>query len=356
MGKPGPITARAGSGVKLRECVVQELRTRHYSPRTEKSYVGWIRRFILFHRKHPAELDEAHVNEFLSDLAVNGNVAASTQNQALAAILFLYEHVLGRPLDRIDGVVRARRPARLPVVLTRPEVDAVLAELSGTPRLVIMVLYGTGARVTEGLSLRVKDLNFDRGEITVRDGKGQRDRVTMLPRVLEPALDAHLQDVRRQHENDLQRGLGRAPLPGALVRKYPNADREWAWQWVFPATSHYLDVETGIRHRHHLHETVIQKAVRQAAMRARVSRPVTPHAFRHSFATHLLEDGYDIRTVQELLGHRDVRTTMIYTHVLNRGGRGVYSPLDRLPAGNPLTIAARYPDPPDGITNKHPPQ
>jgi len=257
-------------------------------------------------------------------------VAASTQNQGLAALLFLYEHVLEQPLNRIEGVVRARRPRRLPVVLSREDVAAVLAELDGDPYLVCALLYGSGLRVLEGLRIRVKDLDFERGESTVRDGKGRKDRITMLPAALYEPLQEHLRRVRRQHEEDLRAALGQAPLPDALARKYPNAAREWGWQWVFPASSHYLDPRTGIQHRHHLHESVIQKAVHEAARRAGLAKPATPHTFRHSFATHLLEDGYDIRTVQELLGHKDVRTTMIYTHVLNRGGRGVRSPLDRL--------------------------
>ncbi|MBI4728052.1 MAG: integron integrase [Acidobacteria bacterium] len=337
---------------RLRDRVLEDLRARHYSPRTERAYLGWIRRFIQFHGRHPREMAEEQVNEFLSDLALNGNVAASTQNQALAALLFLYQHVLDRPLDRIEGVVRARRPARLPVALTREEVQAVLTELEGIPRLVAMLLYGSGLRISEGLSLRVKDLDLRRGEILLRDGKGQRDRVTTLPRALDRPLGEHLRVIQRQHEADLARGLGRAPLPGALARKYPNADREWGWQWVFPATSHYLDRETGIRHRHHLHESVVQKAVRQATLRAGLSRPVSPHTFRHCFATHLLENGYDIRTVQELLGHRDVRTTMIYTRPEPRC-RGVCSPLDRAPSL--ASAPGRYPDPPVGIAHRQTP-
>ncbi len=316
---------------RLYDRMVELLRTQHYSGRTEQAYVHWIRRFILFHAPtHPRELAESDVNRFLTHLAIKDNVAASTQNQALAALLFLYEHVLERPLDRIEGVVRARKPKRLPVVLTRDEVDAILAQLDGVPRLVCTLLYGSGQRLLEGLRLRVKDLDFGRGEITVREGKGQKDRVTMMPEALRQALRDHLRRVRQQHETDLKSGLGQAPLPDALARKYPNASREWGWQWVFPATSHYLDRRTGVRHRHHLHESVIQKVVHQAAHQAGLAKRVTTHAFRHSFATHLLEDGYDIRTVQELLGHKDVQTTMVYTHVLNRGGRGVHSPLDRL--------------------------
>ncbi len=297
---------------RLYDRVVEALRSRHYSRRTEEAYLHWIRRFLLFHDgTHPRELAESDVNRFLTHLAVSENVAASTQHQALAAVLFLYQHVLEQPLDRIEGVVRARKPKQLPVVLTRDEAEAILTELNGVPRLVCALLYGAGLRLLEGLALRVKDLDFGCGEITVRQGKGRNDRVTMLPGVLLDALQDHLGRVRQRHEADLKSGLGQAPLPDALARKYPNADREWGWQWVFPASSHYLDRETGIRHRHHLHESVIQKAVHQAAQRVGLTKRVTTHAFRHSFATHLLEDGYDIRTVQELLGHKDVRTTMV---------------------------------------------
>ena len=316
---------------RLYDRVVEVLRARHYSRRTEEACVHWIRRFTLFHAgAHPRELGEGHVNTFLTHLAVKENVAASTRNQALAALLFLYGHVLEQPLNRIEGVIRARKPKRLPVVLTSDEVEAVLAHLDGVPSLVCTLLYGSGLRLLEGLQLRVKDLDFGRGEITVRDGKGRKDRVTMLPDALRQPLQDHLRRVRERHETDLKRGLGRTPLPNALIRKYPNADRERAWQWVFPATSYYVDGETGVRHRHHLHESVVQKAVRDATRLAGVAKPATSHTFRHSFATHLLENGYDIRTVQELLGHKDVQTTMIYTHVLNRGGHGVRSPVDRL--------------------------
>ncbi len=350
--RPSPLELFPGqASPRLYDRVVEVLRTLHYSRRTEEAYLHWIRRFLLFHaHAHPRQLAEGDVNRFLTHLAVQQNVAASTQNQALAAVLFLYEHVLEQPLNRIEGVVRARRPKRLPVVLTPEEVGAVLAHLRGVPRLVCTILYGSGLRLLEGLQLRVKDLDFGRGEITVRDGKGRKDRLTMLPNAVHEPLDEHLRHVREQHEGDLKRGLGRVPLPDALVRKYPNADREWGWQWVFPASSHYLDRGTSIQHRHHLHESVIQKAVHEAARRGGLAKHLTTHGFRHSFATHLLEDGYDIRTVQELLGHKNVETTMIYTHVLNRGGRGVHSPLDRLrkpmgieradlgrPAGRPNT-------------------
>jgi integron integrase len=321
--------------------MVGVLRGRHYSPRTEEAYLHWVGRFVAFHAgKHPRDLRENDVNLFLTHLAVERDVAASTQNQALAAILFLYERVLGEPLERIEGIVRASKPRRLPVVLTRDEVSAVFAELGGKSRLVCRVLYGSGLRLLECLELRVKDVDLRGRQILVRDGKGERDRLTMLPDAVREGLMEHLAGVRCQHALDLARGLGRVPLPSALARKYPNADREWPWQWVFPATSHYVDRRTHVRHRHHLHETVVEKDVRGASVAAAMTKHVTPHTFRHSFATHLLEDGYDIRTVQELLGHKDVRTTMIYTHVLNRGGRGVLSPLDRL--GGATTDGASY--------------
>jgi integron integrase len=313
--------------------VVRVLRAKHYSVRTIDAYLGWIGRFVRFHEgRHPRELGVQEVNEFVSYLATHGRVAASTQNQALAAVLFLHKEVFGQPLGRIEGIVRARKPKRLPVVLTRAETASILSSLLGIPRLVCMLQYGSGLRLLEALQLRVKDLDFGRGELLVRDPKGKRDRVTMLPVALHEHLSEHLGFVFEQHRSDLARGLGRVPLPGALKRKYSGADRDWPWQWVFPATSHYVDESSGVRHRHHLHESVVQKAVRQAALRVGIGKRVTTHSFRHSFATHLLEDGYDIRTVQELLGHRSVKTTMIYTHVLNRGGRGVVSPLDRTEA------------------------
>jgi integron integrase len=315
---------------RLLDRVRDAIRLRHYSPRTEEAYVGWIRRFILFRGvRHPAEMGAAEINRFLTDLAVNGHVSASTQNQAFAALLFLYQQVLQVPLEQIQGVVRANRPRRLPVVLGREEVRRVFASLDGVPLLVCRLLYGAGLRLFEALSLRVKDVDFLRQEVLVRDGKGQKDRVTILPAAVREPLRAHLDAVRRLHQRDLSRGLGRAPLPDALARKYPAADREWGWQWVFPASSHYVDRRTGMRHRYHVHESVVQRAVKEAVLRAGLAKPASCHTFRHCFATHLLEDGYDIRTVQELLGHKDVGTTRIYTHVLNRGGRGVRSPLDK---------------------------
>lgn len=297
------------------------LRTRHYSSKTIKSYLHWISRYLRFHSSiHPGFLREPTANAFLTYLAVEQNVAASTQNQALAALLFFHEYVLGQPLDRIEGVVRARKAKRLPVVLSKNEVQMILSRLQGVPRLVCMVLYGSGPRITEALTIRAKDIDFDRGELMIRDGKGQKDRVTMLPAIVRAPLLEHLGSVRAVHRADLALGLGRAAMPFALARKYRNADTEWGWQLAFPASSYYADSKTGIRHRHHLHESVVQKAVRAALIESGIAKHATAHTFRHSSATHLLEDGYDIRTVQELLGHKDVRTTMIYTHVLNRGG------------------------------------
>lgn len=324
-------TPPAPRPVKLLDRLRLACRLRRYSPRTEDAYFHWCRRFILFHgKRHPDDMGEAEVNAFLTHLAVVGKVAASTQNQAMCAVLFLYYRVLARPLGSLGGVVRADRPARLPVVLTRDEVRAVLAALAGVPRLVCVLLYGSGLRVWEALALRVHDLDFAAGVVFVRGGKGDKDRRVPLPASAAADLRDHLGVVRRQHETDLAAGLGRVPLPNALARKYPHADRAWGWQWAFPASSHYVDRDTGVRHRHHTHESVIQKAFRSAVRAAGVSKPATPHALRHSFATHLLESGADIRTVQELLGHNSVETTMIYTHVLNRGGVGVISPADRL--------------------------
>jgi len=307
------------------------MRLRRMSRRTEEAYVGWMVRFFEFHgRRDPADLGPEHVTEFLSALATRARVAASTQNQALAAILFLYREVLGRDLPWLDGLVRASRPARLPVVLSRDEVKAVLARMEGVTRLMATLLYGSGLRLLECCRLRVKDVDFGRSQILVRDGNGEKDRATMLPRAIQPDLAAHLERVRDQHRRDLAAGAGWVEVPGALARKLPAAGRDLAWQWVFPATRHYLDPETGQRRRHHLHETVLQQAVRRAVLASGIPKRATCHTFRHSFATHLLEDGADIRTVQDLLGHADVATTMIYTHVLNRGPAGARSPLDSL--------------------------
>jgi integron integrase len=315
--------------VKLLDRVRQAIRVRHYSRRTEQAYVAWIRRFIVFHgKRHPRELGEREVTAFVSHLAERG-VSASTQNQALSAILFLFEIVIGQRLAWMNEIVRAQRPVRLPVVLSRSEVSALLSRLQGTAWLMPSLMYGAGLRLLECAELRVKDINFDRNELTIRDGKGGKDRVTMLPAAVKGPLRAHLKWVNAQHEADLAAGRGCVALPGTLRAKYPNAPKEWAWQWVFPATRLYVDQETGERRRHHLHESVLQRAVKDAARAAGICRPATCHSLRHSFATHLLEAGYDIRTIQELLGHRDVSTTMIYTHVLNQGGRGVRSPLDQ---------------------------
>ena len=316
---------------KLLDRVRHAIRARHYSPRTEQAYVHWIRRYIFFHGlRHPAEMGKPELTAFLSHLAVRERVSASTQTQALSALVFLYRNVLDGEIGLLEGVVRAKRPARLPVVLTRDEARRLFANMDGVVLVACRLLYGSGLRLLECLHLRVKDIEFDRNEITVRDGKGQKDRVTMLPASCKQPLLDHLAKVRRLHEDDLRQGLGRAPLPGALARRYPNVDRQWGWQYVFPASSHYTDRHTGVRHRHHLHETVVQKRMGEAVRLAKIVKPATPHSLRHSFATELLRTGHDIRTIQELLGHSDISTTMIYTHVLNRGGRGVQSPVDDL--------------------------
>jgi integron integrase len=313
----------------LLDQVRAELRLRHYSARTEAAYVQWIRRFILFHgKRHPLTLDGRHVALFLTHLARDARVSASTQNQALNALVFLYQHVLRREVEALESFVRAHKPRRLPVVLTPPEVRALLAQLDGAPRLVASLLYGSGLRLLECLELRVKDLDFAQREIRLRQGKGQKDRVTPLPEAVAAPLQGHLERVRVLFEGDLGDGFGGVELPDALARKYPNAGREWGWQWLFPASRRYLDRGLGVERRHHLHETAVQRAVKRAVRAAGITKPAGCHTLRHSFATHLLAGGYDIRTVQELLGHRDVKTTMVYTHVLNRGGRGVRSPLD----------------------------
>ena len=306
------------------------LRRKHYALRTEEAYVSWISRFIRFHQlRHPRELGLPEVDAFLTDLAVTHKVAASTQNQALSALLFLYAEVLGQPLDGPIQAVRAKQPERLPTVLSRPEVARLLDGLAGIHQLQAKLLYGSGLRLMECLRLRVKDLDFDQHQILVRDGKGAKDRVTMLPDALITPLREQLRRVQLIHAQDLREGFGAVYLPNALERKAPNANREWAWQYVFPAEQRSRDPRSGAVRRHHLDESGLQKAVKRAAQLAQLSKRVSCHTLRHSFATHLLEDGYDIRTVQELLGHRDVATTMIYTHVLNRGARGVRSPLDR---------------------------
>jgi integron integrase len=316
---------------KLLDQVRDRLRFMHYSIRTEEVYVDWIKRFIRFHNlRHPAQMGGPEVEAFLTHLAVSRKVAASTQNQALSALLFLYREIIEAELPWLDNMARANTPKRLPVVLTKEEVRLVLGELSGTVGLMTRLIYGTGMRIMECLRLRVKDVDFGRREILIREGKGFKDRVTVLPTALCESLAAHLVRVRRLHESDLKRGLGEVYLPFALARKYRHAARDWTWQYVFPSVRLSKDPRTGRLARHHASDKVIQRALRQALRDTDIAKPATPHTLRHSFATHLLEDGYDIRTVQELLGHADVSTTMIYTHVLNCGGRGVKSPLDRV--------------------------
>ena len=317
---------------KLLEQVRDYLRVKHYSLRTEESYLGWIKRFILFHgKRHPDELGSDAIRAFLTDLAVRGEVAASTQNQALSALLFLYRQILGRTdMTRLlDGVTPAKRPLKTPTVFTPAEARQVLEHLPGTYRLMGQLLYGSGLRLMECVRLRVKDLDFAYGQLTVRDGKGQKERTTMLPQMLHEPLQRHLERVRLLHEEDLRDGFGAVHLPFALERKSPGAAKEWAWQYVFPSSRRSVDPRTGLTRRHHLAESLLQRAVKAALRQAQVTKHASCHTFRHSFATHLLESGYDIRTVQELLGHKDVATTMIYTHVLNRPGvLPVRSPLD----------------------------
>lgn len=316
---------------KLLDQLREALRSRHYSRRTEQTYCHWVKRYVHFHNvRHPAEMAEPEINAFLTHLAVKGKVAASTQNQALSALLFLYRHVLGREVGDLGEVIRARKPKRLPVVMTREEVKAVLANLSGDKWLMASVMYGAGLRLMECLRLRVQDIDFSRNEILVRDGKGAKDRITMLPESLKAPLQEHLKTVKAIHERDLADGWGRVLLPDALDRKYPNAPKEWRWQWVFPQENRWKNTKTGEEGRHHVHETILQRAVKEAVRKAGIVKHAGCHTFRHSFATHLLESGYDIRTIQELLGHKDVSTTMIYTHVLNKGGHGVRSPMDGL--------------------------
>ena len=309
------------------------MRSRQYSRRTKKSYWYWVRYFIFFHgKRHPAEMGAEEVSAFLSWLATDRDVAAATQNQALSALLFLYKHVLGQDLPWMQGLIRAQRPVRLPTVLSEAEVRRMLEPLEGSERLMVGLLYGAGLRQIECLTLRVKDVDFAYRQILVRDGKGAKDRVTMLPENLVQGLQAHLGRVRALHQRDLKDGCGEVWLPNALSRKYPRAAREWGWQFVFPSHNRCADPETGVVRRHHLHPDTLSRIVKRAARAAGIVKPVSCHTLRHSFATHLLERGHDIRTVQELLGHSDVSTTMIYTHVMNKGARGVKSPLDRLAA------------------------
>ena len=320
-----------GREKRLVQRLWEAIRARHYSRRTGDAYWYWVRRFILFHRKrHPAEMGQAEVTDFLSWLATQRDVAAATQNQALAALLFLYRHVLGKELPWMGEIVRAQRPVRLPVVLTEAEVRRVLEAMEGSARLMVGLLYGSGLRQNECLSLRVKDIDFAYRQIIVRDGKGARDRATMLPEGLVAPLQAHLGKVRLLHQRDRKEGYGEVALPHALARKSPRSRFDWAWQFVFPSDNRSADPESGVVRRHHVHPDTLGRALKRAAQAAGLVKPVSCHTLRHSFATHLLERGYDIRTVQELLGHSDVSTTMIYTHVMNKGARAVRSPLDRL--------------------------
>jgi integron integrase len=325
-------------GKKLLEQIRDQIRVKQYSFRTEKTYLHWVREYIFFHNpdlkqgivaKHPAEMGTAEINQFITHLVTQRKVSASTQNQALSAILFLYRNVLNIKLD--EGLVSLSRPKkgkRVPVVLSKDEARAVINHMKGQYKLMTQILYGSGLRLMECLRLRVKDIDFENHRIIVYDGKGGDDRVTMLPDSLFVPLRQHLEQVKVQHQNDLALGFGSVYMPFALGKKYPNAEKQWIWQYVFPASSFYKDPESGIMRRHHVHETALQKAIRAAASLAKIEKRVTPHTFRHSFATHLLQSGYDIRTVQELLGHKDVKTTMIYTHVLQKGGLAVRSPLD----------------------------
>jgi len=323
---PGPVSP---GKPKLLELVRDAIRLKHYSIRTEQAYVDWIKRFILFHHKrHPAEMAETEVTAFLTHLARVGNVAASTQNQALSALLFLYKEVLKQEIGWLGKVERAKKPPKLPVVLTGSEVKRLFAHLEGTEKLMAGLLYGSGLRLMECLRLRVKDVDFAYARVTIRDAKGGKDRVTMLPVNLASPLQRHIAKMKIQHEQDLADGHGTVHLPFALSRKYPNAEREWIWQWVFPSSRLSVDPRSGKKQRHHFAENLVQAAIRRAARAADLTKPASCHSLRHSFATHLLEKGYDIRTVQELLGHKDVSTTMIYTHVLNKPGIGVRSPLD----------------------------
>lgn len=316
---------------KLLDQVRSKLRVKHYSLRTETAYVDWIKRFIWFHdKRHPQEMGAVEVEAFLSHLAVDRSVSASTQNQAKSALLFLYKEILQNELPWLDNITQAKVPKRMPVVLTKAEVQAILMRLDGSMWLIASLLYGSGLRLMECLRMRVKDLDLSRREILVREGKGFKDRVTMLPVSLVEPLRTHLEKVKALHEADLAQGRGEVYMPMALDRKYPAGGRSWAWQYVFPAKGLSVDPRSGAVRRHHADEKAVQRAMKKAVTAAGIAKLATPHTLRHSFATHLLEGGYDIRTVQELLGHSDVSTTMIYTHVLNKGGRGVSSPLDHL--------------------------
>ncbi len=326
----GKVTDRNAGGIEER--VMKLMRRYDYSPRTEQTYLLWISRFLQFHRgKDPRRMRKADIEIYLTHLAVTGHVSASTQNLALQSILFLFKKVLGADPGWLESFTRAREPRRVPVVLTRDEAWSILNHLEGENRTVCLLLYGSGLRLMEALRLRVKDVDFDYERIDVRRGKGKKDRVTVLPRSAREELGSHMAKVRRKREKDIEEGRGYVKLPGALARKYRSAEREWGWHWVFPASRSYREKKTGRHYRHHMHSSVIQREVKIAVRRSGISKNVSPHAFRHSFATHMLENGYDIRTVQELLGHSDVRTTMMYTHVLNKGVRGVQSPADISP-------------------------
>jgi len=317
-------------GKKLLEQLRDQLRLKQYSPRTEKTYTHWVREYILYHNKrHPREMGVPEINQFIAHLVVERKASASTQNQAISAVLFLYRNVLRISLDETSlTFVRPQKGKRVPNVLSKDEARALISKMDGQYKIMAQIMYGAGLRIMECLRLRVKDIDFENHRILVYDGKGGDDRVTMLPDGLVPALRLHLEQVRLLHQKDLAAGFGSVFLPYGLDKKYPHAHKEWIWQYVFPASTFYTDEQTGITRRHHTHETALQKAVRAAARAAKIEKRVTPHTFRHSFATHLLQNGYDIRTVQELLGHKDVKTTMIYTHVLQRGGLAVRSPLD----------------------------
>jgi integron integrase len=317
--------------MKLLDQVRNVIRKKHYSIRTEQVYVDWVRRYILFHKKHhPKDMGEKEIAQFISHLATDRKVASSTQNQALNAIVFLYKRVLNIELGDFGHMERAKKPQRLPTVMARKEVNQVLFSMSGINQLMAKLLYGCGLRIMECVRMRVKDIDFEQNHIIVRDGKGMKDRSTILPEQLKSLLLEHLEGVRIMHKQDLKKGFGEVYLPFALERKYPNAAREWGWQYVFPSEKISKDPRNGKMRRHHVSESALQRAVQKAARKADLTKHVSPHTFRHSFATHLLEGGYDIRTVQELLGHKDVSTTMIYTHVINKGGMGVQSPLDTL--------------------------
>ena len=324
-----PQPTSSPQGKKLLEQVSDAIRIKHYSSRTEKTYIDWIKRYILFHdKRHPKDMGADEIQAFIAHLATQKQLAASTQNQALSAVIFLYRYVLKIDITLPSDIIRAQKSETLPIVLTHQEAMSVINKMTGVSQLMTKILYGSGLRLMECLRLRVKDIDFGNHQIIVRDGKGEKDRLTMLPDVLIPDLQTHLKTVADIHQQDLKAGYGEVYLPYALARKYPNAPKEWIWQYLFPAFARSVDPETKKIRRHHLDESVLQKAIRQTARIVGIDKPVSPHVFRHSFATHLLQNGYDIRTIQELLGHKDVKTTMIYTHVLQRGGFAVKSPLD----------------------------